>query len=196
MSKNGLFLTSLVAAIPGVILACLMVMAFVNYAGGPTWWVKILAGMLLLIGMLLTAMPVGIMLFAGPKAEKAPKTEKNEAAEKEAAEAESEAAGESARSGATDSSLEVTGADESAMTGEFVAGDDDASGEDFDLGPGSEFEMEAAEADVEAEDEGPKKGRSKAPYSRVATPFSLYASLSTQADRCAVGSGRTAAGLG
>jgi hypothetical protein len=159
VSKNGLFLTSLVAAIPGAVLACLMVMAFVNYAGGPTWWVKVLAGMLLLIGMLLAAMPVGIILFAGPKAEKAPKTEKDEAAGKsESAEAESEAAGEPARSGASDSSLEVVGTDESAMTGEFVA-DEEASGEDFDLGPGSEFEMEAAEADVEVEDEGPKKGK-------------------------------------
>src|SRR5258708_758357 len=137
-----------------------MVMAFVNYAGGPTWWVKILAGLLLLIGALLAAMPVGIVLFAGPKAEKTPKKETDEAAEKsDSAEAESEAAGESARSGATDSSLEVVGTDDSAMTGEFVNDDDEASGEDFDLGPGSEFEMDVAEADVEAEDEGPKKGK-------------------------------------
>jgi hypothetical protein len=157
VNKNSLFLTSLVAAIPGAVLACLMVMAFVKYAGGPTWWVKILAALLLLIGALLAAMPVGIIL-AGPKTEKEPKKSPDEAAEKsDAAEAE-EAAEEPARSGATDSSLEVVGTDESAMTGEFVA-DEPASGEDFDLGPGSEFEMDAAEADVEAEDEGPKKGK-------------------------------------
>jgi hypothetical protein len=152
VSKNGLFLTSLVAAIPGAVLACLMVMAFVNYAGGPTWWVKILAGMLLLIGALLAAMPVGIFLFAGPRAEKPPKDEAVERA------ASADAESESARSGATDSSLDVVDTDDSDMTREFVA-DEDASGEDFDLGPGSEFEMDAAEADVEAEDEGPKKGK-------------------------------------
>jgi hypothetical protein len=157
VSKNGLLLTSLVAASPGGLMACLMVMAFVNYAGGPTWWVKILAAMLLLIGVLLAAMPVGIFLFAGPKAEKAPGKEGEEAKEKaEAAGAESEAA---AGTGGTDSSLEVEPADDSAMTSEFVAGDDDASGEDFDLGPGSEFEMEAAEADVEADEEEPRKGK-------------------------------------
>jgi hypothetical protein len=151
VSKNGLLLTSLVAAIPGAVMACLMVMAFVNYAGGPTWWVKILAAMLLLIGALLAVMPVGIFLFAGPKAEKAPRKEGEEApAKAESAEAKS-AAGES---GATDSSLEVEPADSSAVTAEFVT-DEEAGGDDFDLGPDSEFEMEAAEG----EDEGPKKGK-------------------------------------
>ena len=72
MSKIGLFLTSLVAAVPGGFLAYLMVMAFLNHSGGPTMWTKVLAGMLLFIGSLLSVMPVGVLLFTGAKSEKEP----------------------------------------------------------------------------------------------------------------------------
>ena len=63
MNKNTLCLTSLVAAVPGAVLAVLMVMAFVNFAGGWSVMVKGLTGLLLLIGAALAVMPVGIFLF-------------------------------------------------------------------------------------------------------------------------------------
>ncbi|MSR56726.1 MAG: hypothetical protein EXS05_03525 [Planctomycetaceae bacterium] len=84
MSKLGLCLTSLVGAIPGAGLAYVMVMAFVNYAGGWSVTVKGLAGTLLLIGGILAVMPLGILLFAGPKAEKKIKKSKTEEPAKEA----------------------------------------------------------------------------------------------------------------
>jgi hypothetical protein len=183
VSKNGLFLTSFVAAIPGLFLACQMVMAFVNYAGGPTLWTKALAGMLLVIGGLLAVMPVGIFLYAGPKTEKAPKKPKEESAgesaELEAAssevEIEPEESGEmpSSRAAATDPNLEVVEADSEdfGVTGEMVAGSGEVGEEDFELGPDSEFEMEAADSEdeigAESEDEigaqkrQPKKGKEK-----------------------------------
>ncbi|MGE5193339.1 MAG: hypothetical protein ACM3U2_12665, partial [Deltaproteobacteria bacterium] len=80
MTKTGLFVTSFVAAIPGAGLACLMVMAFLSYSGGPSMWTKALAGMLFVIGTLLALMPVGVFVFGGPKTEKAPKEPKEEAA--------------------------------------------------------------------------------------------------------------------
>lgn len=159
MSKNSLILVSLVGAIPGALLAGLMVIAFLNYAGGPTMWVKALAVTALLIGLLLTVMPVGIFVFAGPKAEKAPKEKTGDEAESEASDSqaiisESEDALDS-RSGATDSSLEVVEGepDEFAMTGEVVTGDDDTGSEEFDVG--SDFEIGTGDAEpVETLDEG------------------------------------------
>ena len=73
MSNKQLSLTSLVAAIPGALLAALAVMAFIKYAGGPSITWKALAGTVLLIGGTLALMPVGILVFGGPKTEKAPK---------------------------------------------------------------------------------------------------------------------------
>ena len=118
MTKTGLILTSFVAAIPGAALAYLMVMAFLGHSGGPSMWTKALAGMLLVIGGLLAAMPFGIIVFAGPKTEKAPKKPEDEAAKEEGsavvaaaseAELEAEEAGESSgsRAAVTDPNLEV-----------------------------------------------------------------------------------------
>lgn len=70
MTKNELCLTSLVAAIPGAILAVLMIFAFINYAGGPTLGFRLISGLLLLIGAFLGLMPVGIFLRGGPQAAK------------------------------------------------------------------------------------------------------------------------------
>ena len=53
MTKNQLCLTSLVSAVPGLILALLMVSAFFNYAGGPTGGFKAISAGLLLIGAFL-----------------------------------------------------------------------------------------------------------------------------------------------
>ncbi len=92
MNKTGLCLTSLVAAIPGAWLAVLMVMAFLSAgAGGWSVTVKGLAGMLLLIGGVLAVMPIGILLFAGPKAEK-PAKQKDKPSKAKADDAEPQAA--------------------------------------------------------------------------------------------------------
>jgi len=167
VSKNGLLLVSLVGAIPGALLVYLMVMAFVNYAAGPTLWPKALAGMSLLCGLLLAVMPIGIFVYGGPKTEKAPAEKKGDEAEissgdEETIIAESEEDYESS-SGATDENLEVVEAsDEFAMTGEIVTSDTDSSSEEFDLG--SDFEVsesddEAVEVldDDEFDDDAPKK---------------------------------------
>lgn len=87
MNKLNLTLTSLVAAIPALVLTILLVMGFVNYAGGPTG-VKVIAGLTLLVAAGLAFMPAGIFFLSGPRAEKAPKVKeekKAEAPESEAA---------------------------------------------------------------------------------------------------------------
>jgi hypothetical protein len=170
VTKTGLFLTSFVAAVPGAILACLTAMAFVNYAGGSGWFTKALAGMSFLIGLLLTAMPLAIMVFAGPKAAKAPKDSAAKAggdAESGSGKAES-AESSGAALAVTDPNLQVVeaGSDELAMTGEFVPDDSEGSGEVFNEGDDSDFEIGAAEGDEEVldfddDDDEPKKGKKK-----------------------------------
>ena len=176
MTKNGLFLTSFVAAVPGAVLAYLMVMAFLNYSGGPSLWTKLLAGLLLLIGMLLMLMPVGIFVYAGPKAEKAPKKAEGESG-KEAGSAVVEAgsgeavveadAGEEGSGAAvavTDPNLEVVDAnsEDFAMTGEVVGAEEAASEVSED---DSDFEVnaDASSGDefLEAEEDEPKKRKKK-----------------------------------
>lgn len=181
MSKIGLFLTSLVAAIPGGFMAYLMVMAFLNHSGGPSMWTKALAGMLLCIGGLLGVLPVGILLFAGPKTEKRPKEPKEKPGKKvESGEVEAESGEVEADSGeveaeleevdegepavaTTDKNLVVVDEDEFAMTGEMVAGEEEAGGDDFDSG--DDFETDAALVDsddmLEVEEDEPKKGKKK-----------------------------------
>lgn len=160
MSKNALVLTSLITAIPGLFLVFLVVMAFLRYAGGWSIGTQVLSGLMLLIGLGLTLMPVGIYVFGGPKAEKEPKAEAESAAESgESAELVAEESGESPASDLiSDSSLEVEemGTDDFAMTGEVLT--PEASGEDFDLGGEEELEEAVFE---EEEDESPKKGKKK-----------------------------------
>jgi hypothetical protein len=169
VSKNGLLLVSLVGAIPGAWLVCLMVMAFMNHAAGPSIYPKALAGLALLSGLLLTVMPIGIFVFGGPRAEKAPAEKSGDEADvavsgSEEIVAESDDGFESS-SGVTDENLEVIEGepDEFAMTGEVVTGDADSSSEEFDLG--SDFEIggaddeavEVLEDDDEFDDDAPKK---------------------------------------
>ncbi len=149
MTKNGLFLVSLVAALPGGLLVYLMVIAFASYAAGPSVWLKALAGMAFVIGLLLAVMPVGILVFGGPKAEKAPEKKADE--EEEAGNeltgeqtiiAESHEGSEfsdsdsDSSSGATDPVLEVVEAEseEFAMTGVVVTSDADTGSQEFDHG--------------------------------------------------------------
>lgn len=84
MNKTQISLTSLVAALPGAFLAYLMVMAFLNFAGGWSIATKGLAGLFLLIGAGLAFTPVALFVLAGPKAPKAPKEEKPKEEELEA----------------------------------------------------------------------------------------------------------------
>jgi hypothetical protein len=175
VTKIGLFLTSFVAAIPGAGLAYLMVMAFLNHSGGPSMWTKALAGMLFVVGTLLTLMPFGILVFAGPKAEKALKEQKDakeagsavvEADSGEAVvAADDEEGGFGSRAAVTDPNLEVVdgSAEDFAMTGEVVTGDDAASEAAED---DSDFEVNAtggaAEEDLfEVDEDEPKKGKKK-----------------------------------
>lgn len=67
MTKLQISLVSLVAAIPGGVLAYVMVMAFLNHGGGSSGMLKGLAGGTLVVGSLLALMPIGIFIFAGPK---------------------------------------------------------------------------------------------------------------------------------
>jgi len=170
VTKTGLFLTSFVAAIPGAALAYLMVMAFLSHSGGPSMWTKALAGLLLIIGGLLAMMPFGIMVFAGPKTEKAPKKSKEEAAKEEGsavvaaeseAELEAEEAGESSgsRPAVTDPNLEVVEAnsDDFAPAGEEAAevSEEDS---DFEVNPDA---SDSSDELLEAEEKPPKKGKKK-----------------------------------
>jgi hypothetical protein len=152
VTKNGLILVSLVAAVPGAVLVCLMVMAFLSYAAGPSLWPKALAGMALLTGLVVMLMPVGIFVF-GPKAEKkSAATGDSENSETIVAESVSDS---SMPPTTTDPNLEVVEAasEEFAMTGEIVTGDHDAGSEEFEVG--SDFEMDAADDAVE--EEAPKQ---------------------------------------
>ena len=174
MSKNGLILTSLVGAIPGLLMAYLMVMFFLKYTGGQSIIHMALCGLLLLIGLLLAAMPIGIFVLAGPKAEKAPAKKKDaEAAEVvesassaesgEVVEAEETVIGDSSdfvdeHAAVTDDNLEIDEGppDEFAVTGEVVTDDLEAGSEDF----GAAEEVDEFEID-EPEEEAPKKGKKK-----------------------------------
>jgi hypothetical protein len=160
VSKNGLILTSLVTAIPGLAMAVLMVMAFVNYAGGPSVFHKILCVLALLVGLLLAATPIGIFVLAGPKAEKLPAKKKDEEAAEvveaesgEVVEAEETVIGESSdlldeEVAKTDENLVVEEGppDEFAVTGEVVTDEVSAGSDDFI---------------DEVEEEAPKKGKKK-----------------------------------
>src|SRR5262245_23782799 len=149
-----------------------MVMAFLSHSGGPSMSTKVLAGLLLIIGGLLAAMPFGIMVFAGPKTEKAPKKPKEEAVKEEgsavvAAESEAELEAEEAggssgsRAAVTDPNLEVVEAisDDFAPAGgsEEVAevSEDDS---DFEVNPDA---SDSSDELPEAEEEPPKKAKQK-----------------------------------
>lgn len=91
MTKTGMILWSLVSALAGGGMAAVMIMAFLNYKGGWGIGTQAVAGLLFAVGALLAAMPVGIALFAGPKAPKAAAKSKGEAKAEDVSEAEVEA---------------------------------------------------------------------------------------------------------
>lgn len=150
MSKTGLCLTSIVAAIPGAWVAVLVVMAFLSAgAGGWSVAIKALSGALLLVGGGLAVMPIGILLFAGPKAEKPAKAKEKPANESpEKGEAVAVAAVEDDAFEAADATFEVE--PDARDSEEFVETIDqpsiEADSDDFDLG--ADFELDSSE-DVE-----------------------------------------------
>lgn len=120
-------------------LAYLMVMGFLNYGGGSTGMLKGLAGGALLLGTLMALMPVGIFVFAGPKAGKSKSKDDQEDVETSRSDDEVDAVEEDAGDDGEDAS---GGMDSMAETGAWTAGD--ASDED-DLELASSAEMDTAE---------------------------------------------------
>lgn len=121
---------SLVAAIPALIVAGLMVSAFLNYAGQASNTLLAVVGLTLLCSAALALMPVGIFVFHG----------RQRGAAKQAA----------AKTAATSGDIPVT-----AMTAEFDAtGEVDEASSEFEMSTG---EFEADEFDdsefIEIEDD-------------------------------------------
>ena len=72
MTKTQTMLMSLVAAVPAGILAFLLVMAFLGSGDKMAGLMPVVVGVTLLCAVLTALMPVGILLFGGPKTAKAP----------------------------------------------------------------------------------------------------------------------------
>uniref|UniRef100_A0A7C2NYI4 Uncharacterized protein n=1 Tax=Schlesneria paludicola TaxID=360056 RepID=A0A7C2NYI4_9PLAN len=71
MTRMQTAAASLVAAIPAALLAVLLVMAFLNSSENLKGLTMVLVGGTLACGVALAAMPVGILVFGGPKKAKA-----------------------------------------------------------------------------------------------------------------------------
>ena len=149
MSKNALCLTSLVAAIPGAVLAVLSLLSFINYAGGWSFAVKGINALLLVIGASLAAMPVGIFVLAGPKSEKPSKKKDEDLPTEDPSATRSSQVVESDEFATDDeATFEVDeSAGEDAFAETIDQAPEEAGSDDFDLG---------ADFDVE-EDDKPKK---------------------------------------
>lgn len=76
MTKSSSALMSLMAAIPGALLAFLLVMAFLSHADKMGGTLNAVVGVALLASIATALMPVGILLFGGPKGPAKPKAAK------------------------------------------------------------------------------------------------------------------------
>lgn len=152
MNKLNLTLTSLVAAIPAAVLMILLVMGFINYAGGPTG-VKVISGITLLLSAGLALMPVGIFVLSGPKAEKPPKAKNDE--KKSADKSEEAVAAAVADEPVADDAGEFEVGEEELLADSedfaetVVQPASDAGSDDFDMG--SDFDLD--------DEPAPKKGK-------------------------------------
>lgn len=72
VTKMQASLMSLVAAVPGGLLAYGMVMSFLQYSERSPLSFKVISGISLVLGLLLALLPLAILAFAGPKAVKEP----------------------------------------------------------------------------------------------------------------------------
>jgi hypothetical protein len=117
VTKNELMLTSLVGAIPGALLSTVVVMLFLNHAGG--WGLpKGISAATLLISVCLTLMPAAIWLRYGPRPAK-----------------KTESAAKATSAPASEAEVEV---EAEALSGESAVATLDSGSEEFDLG--AEFE--------------------------------------------------------
>lgn len=143
MTKLSLFLTSLVAALPGALLAYLTVMSFIDYGEGSSGVMKGLAGLGAAMGSLLALMPVGILVLV-----RSPGSEKKAKPEEKPAEAAASAAVADDEVGGED--LEVSGVSMELETAEGVEGESmELETAEADLGESMELETVEEEAVVE-----------------------------------------------
>ncbi|MGE0377195.1 MAG: hypothetical protein AB7Q45_17425 [Planctomycetaceae bacterium] len=71
MGRTNFALMSLTAAVPGAFLVLTLVTGFLKHADKMPGALSAVAGITLLVAALLAAMPVGILLFGGPKSARA-----------------------------------------------------------------------------------------------------------------------------
>jgi hypothetical protein len=151
---------SLVAAVPAAFLAFLLVMAFLNHADGMGGTLNAVVGVALLAAVATALMPVGILLFGGPKAPakpkaaKAPKPSKKKGKDEPAEEEEDAAAvaPDEAEEEVLVEEEEVVAAESDAMLDEFEADEDAGFEDDWDEtgeGASDEFEFDDALSDDE-----------------------------------------------
>jgi hypothetical protein len=160
VTKSSSALMSLVAAVPAAFLAFLLVMAFLNHADVMGGTLNAVVGVALLAAVATALMPVGILVFGGPKgparpkAAKAPKPSKKKGKDEPAKEEEAAAlAPDEVEEEVLVEEEEVVAAESDAMLDEFEGGEDagfdddewDASGE----GASDEFEFDDALSDDE-----------------------------------------------
>lgn len=179
MNKLNLLLTSLIVAIPGAILAVLLVMAFLYHGGGANVAFQGLAGLTLLVGASMAALPGAVLVFVKGdlKAPATAKRKKQAEPEEEEAPAEPEG-GDDFELGATsdladaeDESLAETTPPEDDLGNDMAVSDflDRSSVEEEDMmiidadssSEADEFPMED-EDDLFGDDEDtPKKKKKK-----------------------------------
>jgi hypothetical protein len=123
-------LLSLVAAVPGGVLAYLMVAAFLTRSGDMTGTFQILAGLTLVLSVLVAVIPVGILLFS----RKEPQADK-EAKEGEPDESSDEEVIDEAVEpgfGEADEAMEIPDEDLEAVEDDFADDEFDLDEEDSD----------------------------------------------------------------
>lgn len=154
---------SLIAAVPGALLAFLLVMAFLRHADKMGGTLNAVVGVALLCGVAAALMPVGILLFGGPRTAGKPKSIK---AAKTKGEPEAAAATEDAEELEESSELVATTdeSDDLVMTAdEPSSGEVEATSDEWDEtdeGFSDEFEFDDQlsddELDFDFDDESKK----------------------------------------
>lgn len=170
MTKSSSALLSLVAAVPAAFLAYLLVMAFVNHADTMGGTLNAVVGVALLAAAAAALMPVGILLFGGPrgaakpKAAKPPKPSKKKGKEEPAEPVEAVGVAEVEEEAYVEEEQEFATAESVAMLDEFDADEDAGVAQDWDEsgeGASDEFEFDDAlsddELDFDFEDEDNRK---------------------------------------
>lgn len=170
MSKTGLALASLAAALPGAALVYVLVMAFLNYSDRMSGALMGLAGLTLLLGAGMALMPAAVFVF-GPKTAARPadaaEDEETEAAEEASADietAEDEDADAEGADADLDADVEFDDGSETVIAGmdDEAPADDEYASDDILAAEGDDdFDFDAADADDfdDLEEPPPKKKR-------------------------------------